>query len=50
MLQRSDHEVRITTPREAIRRAQEIVRRHVGEGRSLSEELIEDRRAEANRE
>ena len=34
----------------AVRRAQEIVRRHVPEGHSLSDELIAERRAEAERE
>ncbi len=32
--------------KEAIRRAKTVVARHVGEGRSLSEELIADRRKE----
>ena len=45
-----DGEVRITTVREAIRRAQEIVRRYIPEGVSLSDELIAERRAEAERE
>jgi len=35
---------------EAIRRAQALVRPYVGPGRSLSEELIAERRAEAARE
>ena len=41
-----DEEVRLLTPSRAIRRAQEIVRHYVGEGRSLSDELIEERRRE----
>lgn len=36
--------------KEAIRRAQERVRRYVPEGVSLSDELIAERRAEARRE
>ncbi len=42
-------EVRLFTPREAVRRAQEIVRQYIPEGRSLSDELIAERRAEAAR-
>ena len=34
----------------AIKRAQEIVARYVPEGRSLADELIAERRAEAARE
>ncbi len=45
-----DGVVRITTVREAVRRAQEIVRRCVPEGRMLSDELIQERRSEAARE
>jgi len=41
--------VRISTPREGIRRAQQIVRAHVPAGRSLSDELIADRRDETRR-
>ena len=39
--------LRVTTPREAIRRAQALVRSYVLEGRSLSDELIADRRRES---
>jgi AbrB family looped-hinge helix DNA binding protein len=46
----ADGEIRLFTPDEAIRRAQEMVRRYVPEGRSLSDELIAERRAEAARE
>ncbi len=42
-----DEEVRLLTPGRAIRRAQEIVRRHAGDGRSLADELIAERRREA---
>ena len=46
----SDGEVRMFTRREAIRRAQGMLRRYIPEGRILSEELIADRRAEVARE
>jgi endonuclease/exonuclease/phosphatase family metal-dependent hydrolase len=42
--------IRMHAPDEAVLRAQGIVRRHVGEGRALSEELLSDRRKEAKRE
>ena len=45
-----DGEIKITTVREAVRRAQAIVRRFVPEGRMLSDELIRERREEAARE
>ena len=45
-----DGELRIFTPREAIKRAQGILRRYIPEGRSLSEELIQERRIEGARE
>jgi AbrB family looped-hinge helix DNA binding protein len=45
-----DGEVRIISVREAIRRAQEIVRQYVPRGRSLADELIAERRQEARRE
>ena len=44
-----DREVRLMTPAKAIERAQAIVRSHVPKGRSLSEELIKERREEAAR-
>ncbi len=43
-----NEEVRLLTPDRAIRRAQEIVRQYVREGRSLADELIEERREEAS--
>ena len=43
-------EVRITTLPRVIQRAQEMVRRYNPEGRSLVDELIQERRDEANRE
>jgi bifunctional DNA-binding transcriptional regulator/antitoxin component of YhaV-PrlF toxin-antitoxin module len=39
--------VRVLTRRQAIREAQEIVRRYVPADRSLADELIEERRREA---
>ena len=40
--------VRVLTPRQAVRRAQALVRRYVPSGRSLADELLEDRRREAD--
>ena len=45
-----DHEIRITTFKQSIKRAQELVRKYVPEGRSLVDELIQERREEAERE
>ena len=42
-----DGEIRIVSRRQAISKVQELVRRYVPEGRSLSEELIQERRKEA---
>ena len=42
-----DGEVRLLTLRRAIQRSQEIVRRYVPVRRSLSDELIQERRKEA---
>ena len=39
-----------STPDQGIRRAQELVRAYIPEGRRLSEELMADRRDEASRE
>ena len=46
ILRLEDGEVRIFTPQQAIKRAQELVRRYVPEGRSLSDELLEERKME----
>lgn len=46
VLRLEDGEVRVFTPRQAIKRAQELVRRYIPQGRSLSEELIAERRVE----
>jgi len=50
VLQLDDGEVRLFSQPEAIRRAQELVRRYVPDGVSLVDELIAERRAEAERE
>ncbi len=50
ILRLRDGEIRLSTRREAIRNAQEIVRRHVPSGRSLVDELIRERREEGLRE
>ncbi len=42
-------ELRVLGARQAIARAQALVRRYVPEGRSLSQELIQERREEASR-
>ena len=46
ILRLEDGEVRIFTPQQAIKRAQELVRRYVPEERSLSDELLEERKME----
>jgi AbrB family looped-hinge helix DNA binding protein len=45
-----DKTMRVLTPREAIKRAQAVVRSYVPEGHSLSDELIADRRRESKLE
>lgn len=40
--------LRVLTPEQAVRRAQALVARHVGRDRSLSEELLAERREEVN--
>jgi AbrB family looped-hinge helix DNA binding protein len=45
-----DGELRMRTAAAAIARAQEIVRRHIPDGHSLSEELIRERHEEASGE
>jgi len=45
----AEDEVRITTPELALRRAQQLVGSVVPKARSLSDELIQERRAEARR-
>ncbi len=50
VVQLDDGALRILTRAQAIRRAQEIVAKYVSPGRSLVDELIAERRAEAARE
>ena len=50
MMSLRDGEIRIFTREQAIRNIQAMVRRYVPEGRSLADELIQERRAEAARE
>jgi AbrB family looped-hinge helix DNA binding protein len=45
-----DKSIRVTTPKEGIRRAQAIIRSYIPEGVSLSEELIAERRQESELE
>ena len=42
-------EVRVMTPRQAIRQAQTLVRKHIPAGRKLASELIEERKRERDR-
>ena len=46
MIQLVDGQMRIFTLEQAVKRAQELVRRYIPEGRSLSDELLEERRQE----
>ncbi len=50
LLRLEDGEVHLTSLRAGIRRAQTIVRQYVPATRSLADELIAERRAEAARE
>lgn len=43
-------EVRMATPRQAVKRAQALVGRYIPRNRALADELIRDRRAEVRRE
>lgn len=42
--------IHISTPKQGIRRAQELVRSYIPAGRRLADELIAERRDEASRE
>ncbi|MCD6567336.1 MAG: AbrB/MazE/SpoVT family DNA-binding domain-containing protein [Dehalococcoidia bacterium] len=44
-----DGEIRLVSMRQAVARAQTLLRRYIPKGRSLSEELIKERREEAAR-
>ncbi|HEY8885701.1 MAG TPA: AbrB/MazE/SpoVT family DNA-binding domain-containing protein [Chloroflexota bacterium] len=50
ILRLQDGEVRILSPQEAIKRAQDLVARYVAADRSLVDELIAERRRDAERE
>ena len=50
VLRLEDGEVRMFTVDHAIKPAQQMVRRYIPEGPSLADELIRQRRAEAERE
>jgi AbrB family looped-hinge helix DNA binding protein len=50
VLRIEDDELRITTLKRRIQRAQRLVRKHVKPGRSLVDELIAERRAAARDE
>jgi len=49
LLSFEDGEIRVVSTRQAVARAQTLVRRYIPKGRSLSEELIKERREEAAR-
>jgi antitoxin PrlF len=50
ILDLGEGQVTMLTPMQAIRRAQEAVRKHVPEGHRMVDDLIAERRAEAARE
>jgi AbrB family looped-hinge helix DNA binding protein len=50
VMQIADGELRIISVHEGIRRAQEIARKYIVPGKSIVDELIAERRAEAARE
>ena len=50
ILRMADGEVHILTPRQAIKKAQALVRKHVPERKSLVRKLIGERRGEAANE
>ena len=49
LLSFEDGEIRVVSTRQAVARAQTLVRRYIPKGRSLSEELIKERQEEAAR-
>ena len=49
LLTLEDGEIRVVSTREAVVRAQNLLRRYIPKGRSLSGELIKERREEASR-
>lgn len=50
ILDLEEGQLTLSTPRQAVKRAQELVRRYVPRGRRLADELIAERRTEAARE
>ena len=50
LLRMEDDELRITTLKQRIQKAQQLVRKHVKRGTSLSNELIRERREASKRE
>jgi antitoxin PrlF len=48
LLTLEDGEIRVVSAREAVVRAQNLLRRYIPKGRSLSEELIKERREEVS--
>jgi AbrB family looped-hinge helix DNA binding protein len=50
IIELGEGQLTLMTTQHAIRRAQEVVRRYIPEGRGLVDELISERRAEAARE
>lgn len=49
ILRLEDDEVHILTPRQAIKHAQKLVRNYIPHGRTLSDELIFERRQESEK-
>jgi AbrB family looped-hinge helix DNA binding protein len=49
LLSLEDGEIRVVSTRQAVARAQTLVRHYIPKSRKLSEELIKDRREEAAR-
>lgn len=45
-----DEGMRLLTPRQAVKQAQDLVRRYIPAGKSLADELVEERRKAAERE
>ena len=50
ILDLGDGQLRVLTPRQAVKNAQDLVRRYVPDGHRLADELIAERRAEAAHE
>lgn len=50
LILQNNGEVRLLTHKEAVRQAQALVRQYISEERSLVDELLAERRAEADKE